>query len=353
MTIVSQIIDFVIGVDTHAKTHTFAVTAASGQALAQRPFPVTSAGFTRAQEWVARITSNDPSLLWVVEGASTYGATLVESLHQAGHLVVEAPPVPKGLRAGKGKSDPIDAALIAAATLPLDVSRLRHPRSDNGVRATIQVLITARDQMNTQRTAAVNALTALLRIVGLGVDARSKLSLTQIRHVAAWRTRDEGTYLMIARAQAVRLAKQITSLHTQLDTNEKLIKQLVTLSPAAGLLDMKGIGPITAAVAFTVWSHHGRVRSEAAFASIAGVNPLPASSGNTTRHRLNRGGDRRLNHALHMATVTRMRVHPETIAYVARRKAEGLTKPEIRRCLKRYLARHIYRALNAAAAATI
>ena len=352
MTIVSQIISFVIGVDTHAKTHTFAVTAASGQPLAQRTFPVTPAGFTRAQEWVARITSDDPSLLWVVEGASTYGASLVESLHQAGHLVVEAPNVPKGLRSGKGKSDPIDAALIAAATLPLDVSRLRHPRSDNGVRPAIRVLITARDQMTTQRTAAVNALTATLRTAPLGVDARKKPSLTLIRRVAAWRTRDESIYLEIVRADAVRLAKQITSLHTQLDANEKLIKQLVGISPAAGLLNVKGIGPITAGVAFTVWSHHGRIHSEAAFASIAGVNPLPASSGNTTRHRLNRGGDRRLNHALHMATVTRMRVDPKTIEYVERRKAEGLTKPEIRRCLKRYLARHIYRALNAAATAT-
>lgn len=97
------------------------------------------------------------------------------------------------------------------------------------------------------------------------------------------------------------------------------------------------------------WSHLGRVRSEAAFASLAGASPVPASSGNTVRHRINRGGDRRLNRALHMAIVTRMRMDPRTRAYVERRTTEGRTLREIRRCLKRYLAREIYRRLNTAA----
>jgi transposase len=96
-----------------------------------------------------------------------------------------------------------------------------------------------------------------------------------------------------------------------------------------------------------VWSHQGRVRSEAAFASLAGVSPIPASSGNTVRHRLNRGGDRTLNKALHMVALSRMTFDPETIGYVEKRQAEGRTKKEIRRCVKRYLARRIYRPLNA------
>jgi transposase len=104
---------------------------------------------------------------------------------------------------------------------------------------------------------------------------------------------------------------------------------------------------VTAAVVYTAWSHLGRVRSEAAFAALAGVNPIPASSGNTVRHRLNRGGDRRLNSALHMATVVRMVHDPVTRAYAERKKAEGKNPREIRRILKRYLARHLYRALNA------
>ncbi|PRZ17455.1 transposase, partial [Nesterenkonia sandarakina] len=106
---------------------------------------------------------------------------------------------------------------------------------------------------------------------------------------------------------------------------------------------------VTAAVALTAWSHLGRIRSESAFASLAGTSPIPASSGNTVRHRINRGGDRRLNRALHMAVVTRMRMDPRTRAYVERRTAEGRTLREIRRCLKRYLARDIYRRLNTAA----
>ena len=122
---------------------------------------------------------------------------------------------------------------------------------------------------------------------------------------------------------------------------------LIRGSKAATLLDKTGIGPVTAAIVLAAWSHSGRVRSEAAFAALAGVNPIPASSGNTVRHRLNRGGDRRLNRALHMAVITRMTHDPNTRAYVERRRAEGRTIKEIRRCLKRYLARHLYRTLNA------
>ncbi|GAB3570886.1 hypothetical protein GCM10027344_37210 [Spelaeicoccus albus] len=114
-------------------------------------------------------------------------------------------------------------------------------------------------------------------------------------------------------------------------------------------LKEKGFGAINVATCLTAWSHEGRVRNEAAFASLAGVNPIPASSGNTVRHRLNRGGDRRLNSALHMAAVTRMTHDAETRVYVERRRSEGRTDKEIRRCIKRYLARRIYRTLNGSA----
>ena len=139
------------------------------------------------------------------------------------------------------------------------------------------------------------------------------------------------------------------ALDDELKTLSKRMSNLLSQSPVSVLLEQRGIGPVTAAVAHTTWSHLGRVRSEAAFASLAGANPIPASSGNTVRHRLNRDGDRRLNRALHKAIVTRMRTDPDTRAYVARRTAKGRTTKEIRRCLKRYLARQIYRQLNAAA----
>ena len=137
-------------------------------------------------------------------------------------------------------------------------------------------------------------------------------------------------------------------LGEDLKSNATSMTVLVRQSRAAVLLERTGIGPMTAAIALTAWSHPGRVRSEAAFACLAGVNPIPASSGNTTRHRLNRGGDRRLNRALHMATIVRMTHDPETRAYVEKRRAEGRTTMEIRRVLKRYLARQIYRTLTTA-----
>ena len=251
---------------------------------------------------------------------------------------------------GLGKSDPLDAQRIAAAALPLDHLKLRMPRADDGVRAAIKVLLASRDHMSTERTATINALTALLRIVDLGIDARGPLNHSQITTASTWRPRSEDLATATARGEATRLARRIIDLDHDLATATRRILELLRMSPASVLLEEPGIGPITAAVAFTAWSHPGRVRSEAAFASLAGTSPIPASSGNTRRHRINPGGDRRLNQALHMATVTRMRMDPRTRAYVERRSAEGRTPREIRRCLKRYLARNIYRKLNTAAA---
>ena len=122
---------------------------------------------------------------------------------------------------------------------------------------------------------------------------------------------------------------------------------------APGLTNRRGIGPVTAAQAIVCFSHVGRCRNDAAFAALAGTSPLQASSGRTVRHRLNRGGDRALNSAIHTIALTRMRCCPTTRAYVARRTAEGKTTREIRRCLKRYIARELYRALNTSTALTI
>ncbi len=251
---------------------------------------------------------------------------------------------------GVGKSDPLDAHRIAAAALPLEVTELRHPRRDNGERSALRVLLAARGHMTGERTACVNALTALLRILDLGIDARRPLAVSHITEVSRWRTRAEDMATATARTEASRLAKRIVALDEELAANHKHMEALVRVTPAAGLLDKAGIGPVTVAVAIRAWSHAGRVRSEAAFACLAGVNAIPASSGNTTRHRLNRGGDRRLNRALHIAAVTRMRMDSDTRAYVEKRRAEGRTTKEIRRSLKRYLARQIYRHLNAAQA---
>jgi transposase len=250
-------------------------------------------------------------------------------------------------RRGIGKSDPLDAHRIASTVLSLEEDKLRRPRLNEGVRAALRVLVSARQSMTTDRTRTVNALTALLRVNDLGADARKPLTGSQILEISRWRAREEPLALSVARSEAVRLAKRISDLDAEIKANGNRITELVEISEAAPLLQEPGFGPVTAAICLTAWSHHGRVRSEAAFASLAGVNPIPASSGNTVRHRLNRGGDRTLNKALHMAALSRMTFDPETINYTAKREAEGRTKKEIRRCVKRYLARRIYRTLNA------
>lgn len=349
MSIVAHDRPFVIGVDAHARTHAIAILACpTGELLDEGQFPATAAGLARAVSWVARRTGADLDTLWVIEGVGTYGARMARAASDAGYESVEAPRMNARANRGIGKSDPLDARRIAQAALPLLHAQLRRPRSDEGARAALRVLIASRDHITNKRTAAINALIALLRVVDLGVDARGTVNATQISSIAAWRSREEELSIGVARTEAIRLAKRVRAADKELSEVTRQMTALIQTSPAASLLEQPGIGPVTAAIAYAAWSHPGRIRSEAAFASLAGVNPIPASSGNTVRHRINRGGDRRLNRALHMAAVTRMRMDPDTRAYVAKRTAQGRTIREIRRSLKRYLARQIYRHLNAA-----
>lgn len=347
MSIIAQLFSFVVGVDTHARNHVYAVLcAATGRHLDTREFPTTPAGIKRAITWVGRRTGGDLSTLWVVEGTASYGAILTGTVSAEGYEVTEAPWMDPKNHHGLGKSDPLDAARIGESVLNLKKDQLRRPRLGDGVRQALRVLISARESMTAERTKAVNTLTALLRVNDLGVDARKPLSRTQIITISAWRARNEEIAKSVARSEAVRLARRIVDLTQDLKTNNTQLTELVKVTPAAPLLEETGIGPVAAAICFTVWSHHDRVHSQAAFAALAGASPIPASSGNTVRHRLNRGGDRTLNRALHMVAVSRMTHDEETRKYVEKRKAEGRTTKEIRRTLKRYLARKIYRTLN-------
>lgn len=353
ISIVAHSRPFVVGVDTHAGNHVYAILApATGALLETRKFPTTAAGVNRAIQWVARRTEADADTLWVIEGAASYGAILAGTVAAHGYMVAEAPRMDVKSRRGVGKSDAMDAHQIAAATLPLPADKLRLPRLNDGIRQGVQILVTARESMSKDRTRSINALTALARANELGLDARKALTGTQITEVSRWRTREEELSVSIARTEAGRLAKHILELDEQLTANEKQLDELIKASEAAPLLEEKGFGVISTAKCLTAWSHHGRVHTEAAFASLAGVNPIPASSGNTIRHRLNRGGDRSLNSALHMVAINRMTYDAETRDYVEKRQAEGKTNREIRRCLKRYLARRVYRMLNTSATVT-
>lgn len=342
MTIVAELFNFVVGVDTHAVTHTYSVVDARTGAERQRAtFATSPAGLGRATSWIQHHTTG--KVLVAVEGAGSYGAHLLEHLAVAGLETCE-PSSPMASRRGQGKSDELDAGRIARSVLGVDTTLLRQPRADTGPRVALRVLVVAREELNNDRTRAINALTALTRTVNLGIDTRRPLTTTQTRAIAAWRDREEPDWLATCRAEAVRLARSIGHLDTQLHDNRARLDQLVD-NQAPHLTALPGVGPVVGAAVLIAWSHPGRVRTKAAFAAIAGTCPIPASSGNTTRHRLNRGGDRRLNHALHTIVLVRMRIDPATKAYVARRRAQGRTTPEIMRSLKRYVTRELFRAL--------
>ena len=344
--IVADVYRYVVGVDTHAATHSYAiVAAANGAVIDQATFPTTAAGLRRARDWIGRRTEGDlDGVLVAAEGTGSYGAVLGDVLEQAGYRIVEAP-TPRRER-GRGKTDTSDAVLAARSTLAVPLSMVRDRRGGQA-HAALQVLTVARDQLNADRLRCINTLTALVRSHALGVDARRALTTSQITTIASWRRREEPLGVATARAEAVRLAKRILVTDDELGDNRDQISGLVA-DQAPELLDLHGVGAITAAVILTVWSHPGRIRNEAAFAQIAGTCPIPASSGNTVRHRLNRGGDRRLNRALNTIVLTRIRSDPDTRNYVQRRLSEGKTNKEIRRCLKRYTSRQIFRTLTAA-----
>jgi transposase len=350
MAIAADQYDLVIGVDTHAASHTLApVRAATGAAGQHAKFPASPAGLRRALHWIRR-RSPDATALIAVDGAGSYGAVFTEQLIAAALTAVEAPDVPAVTRRRGGKSDALDAVAIAHAARSLDAGQLRRPRAGRE-RTALRVLTVAREQMSGERTRAVNALTALLRTADLGVDARRALTTATIAAVAAWRTRHRDATLTVCRAEATRLARRIRALDTELAASHTALKEAVT-TQAPQLLTLPGVGAVVAATVLLAWSHPGRIRSEAAFAALAGASPLPASPGNTTRHRLNRGGDRRLNRALYTVALARMGHDHRTRDYVARRTAEGHTKREVMRNPKRYISRQLFRTLTGAHAAT-
>lgn len=346
MAIVAELFEHVIGIDTHARTHTYClVHARTGAVVDTATFPTTKVGNGRAITWIVRRTQG--SVLAAVEGTSSYGAGITAALVEEGFEVAEVRPASRSTHAHAGKSDALDAEAAARSVLGRAYDTVARPRQ-TGQRAALRVLLASRSIMDQQRTANRNALTALLRSVDLGIDARKPLTDTQVRIISAWRVgRADQTVdaLVIGRREARRLALAVLEQTNLLRDNHREL-QLLAEELAPGLQDQPGIGPVTAAIIVCAYSHHGRVRSEAAFAALGGIAPLPASSGNTSRHRLSRSGDRQLNRAFDVIVRTRMSCDPATRDYVTRRRAEGRTNREIRRCLKRYVSRAVFRELQ-------
>ena len=332
----------VIGVDTHKHVHVAVALDVVAGKLAELSIATDQGGYDHLASWAE---SFGRVLAFGIEGTGSYGAAVASFLRRRGHKVVEVNRPDRRVRRQRGKSDPIDAENAARAVLAGVATAT--PKSAEGLAEMIRVLKVARDQAVTDRTQAIITLKTLL--VTAPVELREQLrSLTGRRLAATCAALRPGpiTTPSAAAKHAVRaLAQRWITLDAEVGEHDKIIAALVQQAAPALTLAF-GIGVDTAAeILIVVGDNPERIHSQAAFAKLAGVAPVPASSGMHQRHRLNRGGHRQLNAALYRTVIVRMRFHEPTIAYVTRRTAEGKTKREIIRCLKRYLAREIYQIL--------
>jgi transposase len=353
MAMLAETVDGIIGADTHRDNHQIEIAYPSGAPIATRSFSNDSAGHGEALAWVFEHAPG-PRLVISIEGTRSYGAGLARAAAAAGIPVIEAEQPTRQTRRGKGKSDPIDAHLAVLFAVGLDAEKLPTPRAD-GDREALRILLCARQELTTTATGQINRLRALLRD-GDDTDrrlARARLTDTTLASLARRRlARDAAREQAVRHGEIRRLAVALREANRVLKANRAELAAIVhDLVP--GLTDRPGIGPVSAAQTIVSFSHAGRCRSDAAFATLTGTSPIEASSGQTERHRLNRGGDRALNYAIHTIALTRMRCDPTTRAYVVRRRAEGKSKREICRCLKRYITRQLYRTLTAVMAPAI
>jgi transposase len=327
------------GVDTHAEVHVAAALDGIGGLLGTEAFPATPAGYAGLLAWL-----EDFGTVTVVgvEGTGSYGAGLARYLARAGVAVVEVDRADRQGRRRAGKSDPLDAQRAAAAALSGRAGGASKGR-DGPVEA-IRVLLVARRSATGERTRVINQARALI-LTGPD-DLRRHLGAYPTRQliavISALRPRPGPVVGYSTRLALRQLGRRATFLAAQLDDLDKLIVALVA-ARAPSLLSLYGVGPQSAATLLVAAGDQPqRLHSEAAWAHLCGVAPIPASSGKTSRHRLNPGGDRHANSALWRIVFTRLRSHPPTLAYYQRRSDEGKTRREIIRCLKRYVARELY-----------
>jgi len=343
MTATSQTV--VAGVDTHQQTHHAVVLDLDGRTLGNREFPAREAGYRGLLEWVAGFGVIDRI---GVESTGSYGAGLTRLLLSAGIDVVEVNRPDKTTRAMQGKSDPIDAE--AAARAVLTGRATARPKLTTGVVEAIRALKVSRDSAVKHRTAAISQLRDLATTAP-GQLHDQLIQLTASRRVTkAAGFRPDLTRLtdpVEATKLALRnLARRVQDLTAEIDATDNALEKLVNATVPT-LVAKRQIGTQTAAqLVITAGENLHRFRSEATFAKLTGVCPIPASSGKTKRMRLNRGGDRQANTALHMIAVGRLKDHQPTIDYRHRRKAQGLSDKDIIRCLKRFIAREVYTALK-------
>jgi transposase len=345
MVMLAEEYEFVIGGDPDRDTIDLAVVdTATARVHGQISDQADGPAYRRLLAWADR--SAPGRRVWALEGTGSFAAGLVTVLAEAGEDVIE---ISNKKRPRGAKNDQIDA--IQAARTALGQTHHAAPR-ERGLREALRQVLATRQGVLVSRTKAINELKSLIVVAPehLRAPLRGLRLVKQLDRIDQLSNPGNATVehqvtIRTLRSIAARI-RFLTGQAAELDA------ELLTLVPQhrAGpvLLAEPGVGPVVAAQLLVSWSHHGRVRNEAAFASLAGVAPLEASSGQRTRHRLNRTGDRNLNRALHTVAITRLRCHPESREYEARRTAQGKTHRDVRRSLKRILARRLYRLIQAA-----
>lgn len=339
-------IDVTGGVDTHSETHHAAALDPVGRLLGTREFAAGPGGYEDLLTWLQSF--GDVGRIGV-EGTGCYGAGLTRFLRRQHVQVIEVNRPDRRSRRTRGKSDPLDAESAARRALAGE-DRVT-PKDTTTIVESIRVLRIARRGAVKARTASYNQLKDL--IITAPDELREQLRGKTLQRVAADSARmrpdlERLTDPTQATKFAMRsIAARIAELATEITALDRQLRQLVTIA-APRTLALLGVGPDHAAqLLITAGGNPDRLHSEAAFAALCAASPIPASSGKTNRHRLNPAGDREANRALYMIIVTRLRHCPDTQAYIKRRMAEGLTKPEAIRCVKRYVARQAYHAIRA------
>jgi transposase len=327
-------------------TTSLCVVSPAGAVIAELTIENEEDGFAEAIGWMLR-SAPSRRLLVGLEGTRSYGAGLCRALQRVGITVVEVERPSRGERGRRGKSDTGDAVLAARKLLAMDLDRAPQPRSGDGDREALRLLTIAREELNRHRTGTINQLLAVL-LTGDAADQQLRkrdLTVATVRQLT--RRRGPGIEDRQGRTRRLelrRLAEDLLRLNQQLRDNDEQLKEILE-DIAPQLLKPVGVGPVVAAQLIVSYSHHGRCRNEGAFAALGGACPIEASSGRITRHRLNRGGDRRLNRALYTIALTRAKHDPDTRAFIERH-SRTKTNREIRRILKRYIARQMFKILQ-------
>lgn len=339
MTELEHIAEIVVGIDTHADVHVAVALSTVGARLGTLSFPTTSRGVSTLRRWAHRLGTPHA---FGIEGTGAYGADLARQLLHAGYTVFEVQRPSRQLRRHRGKSDTIDAE--AAARTVLGEGRLGHPKVGDSSVEMIRMLRIARRSAITARVQAGNQMLAV--VVTAPTALRERLcsrSVAELVHLAAqFRVASADSPDAAARLALRSLARRFLVLDQEVRHLDAELDHL-TRARAPQLRRLAGVGAeVAGALLVAAGDNPDRLRSEPSFALLCGVAPLPASSGKVHRHRLNRGGNREANAALWRIVMTRLSTHQPTKAYMQRRTQEGLSKREIIRCLKRYVAREVY-----------